>query len=69
MTFSRDSRLSPDDTRVQVRWMPTEQFRQWLEREFPTQYGLPPSVSQAIVERMLRGTAGNKQYYPIILQP
>lgn len=67
LTFSRDQQLSADDTRVRVVWMKTEQFKKWLQQIFPKENGLSPFISRKIIDQMLRGTAGNKQYYPVVL--
>ena len=69
LTFSRDRRLSGNDTQIRVTWMETKQFMQWLKERFPAENNLTPSASKIIIEQMLRGTRGNKQYYPVVLQP
>jgi len=67
LIFSKDQYISSDDIRLQVVWRETKDFLQWIKEKFPIENSLTPEAHNRILQHIVKGTAGNKQYYPIVL--
>jgi len=67
LTFSKDQQISADDIRLKVVWRETEDYLKWIKEKFSNENGLTPEAHNRIIQHVLKGTAGNKQYYPVVV--